>query len=66
MNKWLAEMKNIDSSLKTLDKEISAEAKLTAAWGANEGDDLTDVCLRMSQLMEVTPNLNHSRLSVVM
>ncbi|KAF9929162.1 hypothetical protein BGZ67_006565 [Mortierella alpina] len=52
MNKWLAEMKNIDSSLKTLDKEISAEAKLTAAWGANEGDDLTDVCLRMSQLME--------------
>jgi hypothetical protein len=46
-------MKNIDSSLKTLDKEISADAKLTAAWGSTEGDDLTDVCLRMSQLMEV-------------
>ncbi|KAG0358205.1 Eisosome component PIL1-domain-containing protein [Gamsiella multidivaricata] len=52
MNKWLAEMKNIDSSLKTLDKEISADAKLIAAWGATEGDDLADVCQRMSQLME--------------
>ncbi|KAG0202662.1 hypothetical protein BGX28_004889 [Mortierella sp. GBA30] len=52
INKWLAEMKNIDSSLKTLDKEISADAKLIAAWGANEGDDLSDVCQRMSQLME--------------
>jgi len=47
-------MKNIDSSLKTLDKEISADAKLIAAWGSTEGDDLTDVCMRMSQLMEVT------------
>ncbi|KAF9093977.1 hypothetical protein BGX23_002667 [Mortierella sp. AD031] len=45
-------MKNIDSSLKTLDKETSAEAKLIATWGSNEGDDLADVCLRMSQLME--------------
>ncbi|KAG0265145.1 hypothetical protein BG011_005357 [Mortierella polycephala] len=52
INKWLAEMKNIDSTLKTLDKEISADAKLIAAWGATEGDDLTDVCQRMSQLME--------------
>ncbi|KAI8603025.1 Eisosome component PIL1-domain-containing protein [Dissophora ornata] len=52
MNKWLAEMKNIDSSLKTLDKEISADAKLIAAWGTTEGDDLADVCQRMSQLME--------------
>ncbi|KAI8356837.1 Eisosome component PIL1-domain-containing protein [Mortierella sp. GBAus27b] len=45
-------MKNIDSSLKTLDKEISADAKLIAAWGAPEGDDLSDVCQRMAQLME--------------
>ncbi|KAG0004692.1 hypothetical protein BGZ80_003145 [Entomortierella chlamydospora] len=45
-------MKNIDSSLKTLDKEISADAKLISAWGATEGDDLADVCQRMSQLME--------------
>ncbi|KAF9133900.1 hypothetical protein BGW39_008655 [Mortierella sp. 14UC] len=52
INKWLAEMKNIDSSLKTLDKESTAEAKLIATWGSNEGDDLADVCLRMSQLME--------------
>ncbi|KAG0003771.1 hypothetical protein BGZ65_001362, partial [Modicella reniformis] len=52
INKWLAEMKNIDSSLKTLDKEISADAKLIATWGANEGDDLADVSQRMSQLME--------------
>ncbi|KAI1320364.1 hypothetical protein EDD11_001165 [Mortierella claussenii] len=52
INKWLAEMKNIDSTLKTLDKEISSEAKLTAAWGAGEGDDLADVSQRMSQLME--------------
>ncbi|KAF9327320.1 hypothetical protein BG006_009347 [Podila minutissima] len=52
ISKWLAEMKNIDSSLKTLDKEISADAKLIAAWGTNEGDDLTDVCQRMAQLME--------------
>ncbi|KAG0320078.1 hypothetical protein BGZ99_004695 [Dissophora globulifera] len=52
LNKWLAEMKNIDSSLKTLDKEISADAKLIAAWGTGEGDDLADVCQRMSQLME--------------
>ncbi|GJJ70920.1 hypothetical protein EMPS_03270 [Entomortierella parvispora] len=52
ITKWLAEMKNIDSSLKTLDKEISADAKLIAAWGSTEGDDLTDVCMRMSQLME--------------
>jgi len=46
-------MKNIDLSLKTLDKEISADAKLIAAWGTTEGDDLTDVCQRMAQLMEV-------------
>jgi hypothetical protein len=46
-------MKNIDSTLKTIDKESSAEAKLIATWGSNEGDDLADVCLRMSQLMEV-------------
>ena len=46
-------MKNIDSSLKTIDKETSAEAKLIATWGSHEGDDLADVCLRMSQLMEV-------------
>ncbi|KAG0054262.1 hypothetical protein BGZ83_011604 [Gryganskiella cystojenkinii] len=52
ITKWLAEMKNIDSSLKTLDKEISADAKLIATWGSTEGDDLTDVCVRMSQLME--------------
>ncbi|KAF8932626.1 hypothetical protein BGZ52_009724 [Haplosporangium bisporale] len=52
INKWLAEMKNIDSSLKTLDKEISADAKLIATWGTTEGDDLTDVCQRMAQLME--------------
>ncbi|KAF9417821.1 hypothetical protein BGZ94_009864 [Podila epigama] len=52
INKWLAEMKNIDSSLKTLDKEISSDAKLIAAWGVNEGDDLADVCQRMAQLME--------------
>ncbi|KAK3825754.1 MAG: Eisosome component PIL1-domain-containing protein [Benniella sp.] len=52
INKWLAEMKNIDSSLKTLDKEISADAKLIAAWGTSEGDDLADVCQRMAQLME--------------
>ncbi|KAF9109962.1 Signal peptide peptidase-like 2A [Mortierella sp. AM989] len=45
-------MKNIDSSLKTLDKEISADAKLMSAWGSAEGDDLADVCQRMSQLME--------------
>ncbi|KAF9346509.1 Signal peptide peptidase-like 2A [Mortierella sp. AD094] len=45
-------MKNIDSSLKTLDKEISADAKLVATWGSTEGDDLSDVCQRMSQLME--------------
>ncbi|KAK3831435.1 MAG: Eisosome component PIL1-domain-containing protein [Linnemannia elongata] len=52
INKWLAELKNIDSSLKTLDKEISTNAKLISAWGCNEGDDLTDVCQRMTQLME--------------
>ncbi|KAG0298424.1 hypothetical protein BGZ96_012146 [Linnemannia gamsii] len=52
INKWLAEMKNIDSTLKTIDKESSAEAKLIATWGSNEGDDLADVSLRMSQLME--------------
>ncbi|OAQ36484.1 hypothetical protein K457DRAFT_131703 [Linnemannia elongata AG-77] len=52
INKWLAEMKNIDSSLKTIDKESAAEAKLIATWGSHEGDDLADVCLRMSQLME--------------
>ncbi|KAF8928785.1 hypothetical protein BGZ47_001439 [Haplosporangium gracile] len=52
INKWLAELKNIDSSLKTLDKEISTSAKLISAWGCNEGDDLTDVCQRMTQLME--------------
>ncbi|KAF8947199.1 hypothetical protein BGZ47_010025 [Haplosporangium gracile] len=52
INKWLAEMKNIDSSLKTIDKESLAEAKLIATWGSHEGDDLADVCLRMSQLME--------------
>lgn len=46
-------MKNIDSSLKTIDKESAAEAKLIATWGSHEGDDLADVCLRMSQLMEV-------------
>lgn len=53
INKWLAELKNIDSSLKTLDKEISTEAKFISGWGTNEGDDLTDVCQRMTQLMEV-------------
>ncbi|KAF8976995.1 hypothetical protein BGZ46_007737 [Entomortierella lignicola] len=52
INKWLAEMKNVDQSLKTLDKEISADAKLISAWGSTEGDDLADVCQRMSQLME--------------
>ncbi|KAF9431200.1 hypothetical protein BGZ94_006881 [Podila epigama] len=52
INKWLAELKNIDSSLKTLDKEIMAEAKFVSGWGTNEGDDLTDVCQRMTQLME--------------
>ncbi|KAF9096837.1 hypothetical protein BGX23_010285 [Mortierella sp. AD031] len=52
INKWLAELKNIDSSLKTLDKEITTNAKLISAWGCNEGDDLTDVCQRMTQLME--------------
>ncbi|KAG9072629.1 hypothetical protein KI688_000400 [Linnemannia hyalina] len=52
INKWLVEMKNIDSSLKTLDKESAAEAKLIATWGSHEGDDLADVCLRMSQLVE--------------
>ncbi|KAF9380233.1 hypothetical protein CPB97_008498 [Podila verticillata] len=52
INKWLAELKNIDSSLKTLDKEITSEAKLISGWGTNEGDDLTDVCQRMTQLME--------------
>ncbi|KAG0337451.1 hypothetical protein BG004_007638 [Podila humilis] len=52
MNKWLAEMKNIDSSLRTLDKELSADAKLMASWGTNQGDDLSDVCQRMAQLME--------------
>ncbi|KAG9071170.1 hypothetical protein KI688_008715 [Linnemannia hyalina] len=52
INKWLAELKNIDSSLKTLDKEISTSAKLISAWGCNEGDDLTDICQRMTQLME--------------
>ncbi|KAF9934159.1 hypothetical protein FBU30_003183 [Linnemannia zychae] len=52
INKWLAEMKNIDSSLKTLDKECAGEAKLIATWGSHEGDDLADVCLRMSQLMD--------------
>lgn len=56
INKWLAELKNIDSSLKTLDKEISTNAKLISAWGCNEGDDLTDVCQRMTQLMEVRDN----------
>ncbi|GJJ73838.1 hypothetical protein EMPS_06196 [Entomortierella parvispora] len=52
INKWLAELKNIDSSLKTLDKEITTNAKLISGWGTNEGDDLTDVCQRMTQLME--------------
>ncbi|CAO3571323.1 unnamed protein product [Mortierella alpina] len=51
INKWLAELKNIDSSLKTLDKEISTNAKLISAWGCN-GEDLTDICQRMTQLME--------------
>ncbi|KAF9947057.1 hypothetical protein BGZ70_002894, partial [Mortierella alpina] len=54
INKWLAELKNIDSSLKTLDKEISTNAKLISAWGCNEGEDLTDICQRMTQLMEHT------------
>ncbi|KAG0258450.1 hypothetical protein BG011_003273 [Mortierella polycephala] len=49
INKWLAELKNIDSSLKTLDKEITTNAKLISAWGCDEGDDLTDVCQRMTQ-----------------
>jgi hypothetical protein len=53
INKWLGELKNIDSSLKTLEKEISSNAKLISGWGCNEGDDLTDVCQRMTQLMEV-------------
>ncbi|KAF9963647.1 hypothetical protein BGZ65_001600 [Modicella reniformis] len=52
INKWLGELKNIDSSLKRLDKEIATNAKLFGAWGCNEGEDLTDVCQRMTQLME--------------
>ncbi|KAG0336240.1 hypothetical protein BG004_008150 [Podila humilis] len=48
----MAELKNIDSSLKTLDKEITSEAKLISGWGTQEGDDLTDVCQRMTQVME--------------
>ncbi|KAG0205511.1 hypothetical protein BGX28_002947 [Mortierella sp. GBA30] len=52
INKWLAELKNIDSSLKTLDKEITTNAKLISAWGRNEGEDLSDICQRMTQLME--------------
>ncbi|KAG0359147.1 hypothetical protein BGZ54_010093 [Gamsiella multidivaricata] len=52
INKWLGELKNLDSSYKTLDKEITSNAKLISGWGCNEGDDLTDVCQRMTQLME--------------
>ncbi|KAF8931550.1 hypothetical protein BGZ58_007564 [Dissophora ornata] len=52
INKWLGELKNVDASLKRLDKEISSNAKLISGWGCNEGDDLTDVCQRMTQLME--------------
>ncbi|KAF9577448.1 hypothetical protein BGW38_007335, partial [Lunasporangiospora selenospora] len=52
INKWLAELKNIDSTHKTLDKEIITNAKLISGWGTNEGDDLTDVCQRMTQVME--------------
>ncbi|KAG0004715.1 hypothetical protein BGZ80_010089 [Entomortierella chlamydospora] len=52
INKWLGELKNIDASLKVLDKEITTSAKLISGWGSNEGEDLTDVCLRMTQLME--------------
>ncbi|KAF9924847.1 hypothetical protein FBU30_005250 [Linnemannia zychae] len=60
INKWLGELKNIDSSLKTLDKEITTNAKLIAAWGSNEGDDLTDVCQRMTQLMEEVGLIQHA------
>ncbi|KAF9361676.1 hypothetical protein BGX34_006996 [Mortierella sp. NVP85] len=52
INKWLGELKNIDSSLKRLDKEITTNAKLIGAWGATEGEDLADVCQRMTQIME--------------
>ncbi|KAF9914200.1 hypothetical protein BX616_008757 [Lobosporangium transversale] len=52
INKWLGELKNIDASLKVLDKEITTSAKLISGWGCNEGDDLADVCQRMTQLME--------------
>ncbi|KAI1307299.1 hypothetical protein EDD11_004550 [Mortierella claussenii] len=52
INKWLGELKNIDASLKVLDKEITSHARLISGWGCNEGDDLTDVCQRMTQLME--------------
>ncbi|KAF8975010.1 hypothetical protein BGZ46_009517 [Entomortierella lignicola] len=52
INKWLGELKNIDASLKVLDKEITTNAKLISAWGSNEGEDLTDICQRMTQLME--------------
>ncbi|KAF9356377.1 hypothetical protein BGX26_005367 [Mortierella sp. AD094] len=52
INKWLGELKNIDASLKVLDKEITTNAKLISGWGCNEGEDMTDVCQRMTQLME--------------
>ncbi|KAG0213452.1 Eisosome component PIL1-domain-containing protein [Mortierella sp. GBAus27b] len=52
INKWLGELKNIDSSLKRLDKEISSSAKLIGAWGNPEGEDMADVCQRMTQIME--------------
>ncbi|KAF9434346.1 hypothetical protein BGZ76_008161 [Entomortierella beljakovae] len=52
INKWLGELKNIDATLKVLDKEITTNAKLVSVWGSNEGEDLTDICQRMTQLME--------------
>ncbi|KAF9111006.1 hypothetical protein BGX27_005512 [Mortierella sp. AM989] len=52
INKWLGELKNIDASLKVLDKEVCTNAKLISGWGSNEGEDMADVCQRMTQLME--------------
>ncbi|KAG0267799.1 hypothetical protein DFQ27_008188 [Actinomortierella ambigua] len=52
INRWLGELKNIDATLATYDKELANSAKCTIAWGQNEGDDLSDVCQRMSQLLE--------------
>ncbi|KAF9972030.1 hypothetical protein BGZ73_004911 [Actinomortierella ambigua] len=52
INRWLGELKNIDATLATYDKELANSAKCTIAWGQTEGDDLSDVCQRMSQLLE--------------